>query len=131
MSECVCLRCGFKWHSRPPWSYETGYKKNHVPVRCASCRSPLWNKAYVRHISPEHRNAGSHFDALSLPLLAHAGLLPSHVAGGVRINKLSLSDKSRVGRAAMMKRKPAQRRRAAVKAVKTKHGKSKGKKCQD
>lgn len=91
MSSCTCLRCGHVWYPRPPygsaWSsrgYSAGYKSDHVPVRCSKCRSPLWNKPYQRKIAPENRNIGSHYDALALPLLAYAGQLPSHDAGGVR-----------------------------------------------
>lgn len=30
----VCLRCGHRWHP----------KKEEMPVNCAWCKSPRWNK---------------------------------------------------------------------------------------
>jgi hypothetical protein len=34
MAKCECLRCGYKWQSEVD-----------SPVKCAGCRSPLWNQA--------------------------------------------------------------------------------------
>lgn len=32
-----CTRCGHKWHP----------KKEEVPLRCAKCKTPYWNKPKV------------------------------------------------------------------------------------
>ncbi len=61
-------------------------KKDHVPKRCASCRSPFWNKDYVRNISPDRLNPKSDFDKQDIPLLSHAGL-SAHRGSTVRINE--------------------------------------------
>lgn len=91
MSQRKCLRCGNEWWDRKPWNFQYGTKLDHVPKRCARCRSPYWNKPYVRRIASENRNAGSSFDAQTIPLLHCAGItvVTSHVAGTVRSKKLS------------------------------------------
>ena len=53
-----CLRCSHEWLERIPLQkYYRG--ETHVPKRCAKCRSPLWNKSYVRNISQDRLNLGS------------------------------------------------------------------------
>ena len=63
MQKCKCRRCGHEWQTRVPWSrIKFGEKvKNHVPVRCASCRSKYWNRGYTRNISRDRMNPGSYF----------------------------------------------------------------------
>jgi hypothetical protein len=81
MSEkCHCKRCGNEWYALTPWSYETGYKKEHVPKRCAKCRSPYWNRDYVRKIQAANRNPNGDYHKQDLPLL-HVNLDASHDAG--------------------------------------------------
>jgi hypothetical protein len=42
-----CLRCGHKWNPR----------SEEVPLRCAFCKSPYWNKATLNGASvPEHKH---------------------------------------------------------------------------
>lgn len=38
-----CLRCGYEWFPKSKTD------DNHVPVKCAKCRSIYWNKPKVRH----------------------------------------------------------------------------------
>jgi len=76
MSTCKCLRCGHTWWPRGNWRTQ-----NFVPIRCAKCRSPFWNKPYVRNISHSRLNPNSSFDAK---------LLPSHNAGAVSMKQLEI-----------------------------------------
>ena len=170
MNECVCLRCGNKLVCACPVDLRNRHEKRPCSDPLRRCRSPLWNKPYQRRISPERRNAGSHFDALALPLLAHAGVLPSHDAGWVKPQITGFNKRPgvvsrkpepvaayknegwaaralREARAARDKtispsvksprtgsRKTVTtslRRRAAATLAKSKHGKTKGTKCQD
>jgi len=88
---CKCNRCGHEWTARTPWDwFRTNPKKKHVPARCASCRSPYWNKPYVRNNL--NRAPGSIGFQPALPL-------PSHDADTVRTKQISRAKKSRVARA--------------------------------
>ena len=50
-TEKNCLRCGYKWRTRYQW-LKKGEKATE-PVRCARCRSPLWNKPKVLKSGPK------------------------------------------------------------------------------
>jgi predicted Zn-ribbon and HTH transcriptional regulator len=42
-----CLRCGYEWFPRFPTP--------RLPLRCASCRNPLWSKPKVKFGSGRYR----------------------------------------------------------------------------
>lgn len=118
-TELQCKRCGYKWYMRELWDYQKNrMKKRKQPVRCARCRSPLWNKPYQRKLSFDRMNEGSYAFVRPLPFI-------SHDAGAVRSNQISVGVKShrsanrpakrRTGRA-MAKRQTAHLRPAGEKA---------------
>ena len=124
-----CLRCSHQWSERIPLQkYCRG--EIHVPKRCAGCRSPLWNKIYVRKMSQDRLNPGSIAYTPPLPFL----LSKKELAGGSRlriaktVNQIiSQPKKTRIGRGSK-KRANVDRGRTGVRtkkrvAVKTTKGK--------
>jgi hypothetical protein len=79
MTQCHCLRCGHSWYVRGNYRVSP---PNFNPKRCALCRSPLWNKPYVRDYSKTGLlNPKSSFDLKQLP---------SHNAGIVSSKQLEI-----------------------------------------
>ena len=107
MRQNTCLRCGHTWWPRGNWR-----TRNFTAKRCASCRSPYWNKPYVRFVCDSRLNPHSSFDAKTLP--AHKPrakrfeaeqyplpFVPAHDAGAVSIKTLSKPVKLRRGSGAV------------------------------
>lgn len=52
MSQVHCLRCGYHWY---PYTNYFGDRKPNNPKRCASCRTPYWNKPVSRNRRQQSR----------------------------------------------------------------------------
>lgn len=44
MTTYNCIRCGYQWNPKR-------LKGDALPVRCARCTTPYWNKPYVERVS--------------------------------------------------------------------------------
>jgi hypothetical protein len=123
-----CLRCGHEWTPRAKRIFfQGGIGGRHVEhieresKRCARCRSPYWNKMYVRQ--NENRAPGSVGYQPPLPLLlTDAGRMKLETFSDYRKR---ISPPKRTVAGTGKKVQTSQRRRAAAPLAKLKHGKTK------
>jgi hypothetical protein len=120
-----CFRCGHTWFPRLKRIFVQGGPGGHQiehlkrpSKRCARCRSPYWNKMYVRNNT--NRVPGS--IGFQPPLT-----FPSHNsdAGTPFVRSKTISPPKRTVAGARKMVQTSQRRRAAAPLVKSKHGKTK------
>jgi hypothetical protein len=107
VSQCKCLRCGHEWTPRAKRIFfQGGIGERHVEYiereskRCARCRSPYWNKMYVR--LNQNRPPGSIGFQPSLPFTSHS-------AGVLVLERPAVSSKPKFSQIEVLEMTPKER----------------------